>query len=292
MFRHLLLKSMAGSCLALGAYVGFSNLLVAADKKPDPWLRSKNCEKLKKPDNVLIFSGNANRPLAEDIAKHLGTNLGNSSVTKFSDSETNVQIKDSIRGKDVYIVQPTCPPLNENLIELLLLISATRKAAAKRVTAVMPYYGFAKQDRKDGPSVQVSAADIATLLETVGVDRIIALDLHSGQVQGFFSPRVPADNINLNMLLMDHLIQNKTCFKNLNDIVVVAPKANAVGRAKKFQGLLIAKGYSKAGLAMVIKQRHLKSQVGRMDLVGSVEGKDCIIIDDIIDAAVFLRFHC
>jgi ribose-phosphate pyrophosphokinase len=271
--------------------MGHNNLMFTADIKTDPWIRSKNCEKLKKPDNVLLLSGNANRPLAEDIARHLGTNLGDSTVTKFSDSETNVQIKDNIRGKNVYIVQPTCPPLNDNLIELLLMISATRKAAAKRVIAVIPYYGFAKQDRKDGPSVQVSAADIATLLETVGVDRMIALDLHSGQVQGFFNPRVPVDNINLNMLLMDYILKNKELFDDLNNIVVVSPKANAVTRAKKFQHALLAKGYERAGLAMVIKQRNKSSQILRMDLVGTVEGRDCIIIDDIIEAAVILSLH-
>lgn len=286
MFKRLLFRSMVGSCLALAAYTGHRGLFCACDSKPDPWVRSRNREKLRKPDNVLLFSGSANRPLAEDIARHLGAALGNSSVTKFSDSEINVQIKETLRGRDVYIIQPTCPPLNDNLIELLLLISAARKAAAKRVTAVMPYYGYAKQDRKDGPSVQVSAADIAALLETVGIDRMIALDLHSGQVQGFFSPRVPVDNINLNMLLMDYLLKNKELFDDLNDIVVVSPKANDVARAKKFRNLLATKGFEGAGLAMVIKQRHVKSQVGRMDLVGTVEGRDCIIIDDIIDAAV------
>jgi len=291
MFRRILLRSIVGSSLALGAYIRYNNAIFTADPKPDPLIRSKNCEKLNKPDNVFLFSGNANRPLAEDIAKHLGTTLGNSSVTKFSDSESNVQIKDNIRGKHVYIVQPTCPPLNDNLIELLLMISATRRAAAKHVTAVMPYYGFAKQERKDGPSIQISAADIATLLETVGVDRIIALDLHSGQVQGFFSPRVPVDNLNLNMLLMDYLVKNKEFFGDLNNIVVVSPKANAVARAKRFQHALIAKGYEGAGLAMVIKQRNRNAQIGRMDLVGTVEGKNCIIIDDIIDAAVPLLFN-
>ena len=235
---------------------------------------------------MFLCTGNANKPLAEDIAKHLGTTLANTHVSRFSDGEINIQIKDNIRGKDVYIIQPTCPPVNETLMELLLLISTARRASAKKVTAVVPYYGYARQDRKMASRVPISAADVAKLLETVGVDRIIAMDLHCGQIQGFFSPRVPADNLDGNAVLLDYVLDNKQTFHDPNNIVVVSPDAGGVGRAKKFQERLIARGFHGAGLAMIIKQRKAASQIERMDLVGNVQGKDCIIIDDIVDTAV------
>ena len=254
--------------------------------RKEPWLRSKNCEKVTSPEKLFICTGSANRPLAADIAKHLGTTLANAQVGRFSDGEINIQIKDNIRGKDVYIVQPTCPPVNENLMELLLLISTARRASAKQVTAVVPYYGYARQDRKTASRVPISAADVAKLLETVGVDRIIAMDLHCGQIQGFFSPRVPADNLDGSAVLLEYVIENKTVFSDPNNIVVVSPDAGGVGRAKKFLERLVARGFSGAGLAMIIKQRKAASEIERMDLVGNVTGKDCLIIDDIVDTAV------
>lgn len=253
--------------------------------RKDPWLRSKNCEKVGVHDKLFICTGNANRPLAEEIAKHLGTTLSNTQVGRFSDGEINIQIKDNVRGKDVFIIQPTCPPVNENLMELLLLISTARRASAKQVTAVVPYYGYARQDRKTASRVPISAADVAKLLETVGIDRFISMDLHCGQIQGFFSPRVPADNLDGSAVLLNYVIENRTIFKDPNNIVVVSPDAGGVGRAKKFQERLTARGFHGAGLAMIIKQRKAASVIERMDLVGHVEGKDCIIIDDIVDTA-------
>jgi ribose-phosphate pyrophosphokinase len=294
MFQRIFLKSLAGAAFGLGAYMSHSSesVLYTADTKSDQnkkhrsWLRSENCEKLMNPEKLFLCTGNANRPLAEDIARHLGTSLGNALVSKFSDGEINIQIKDNIRGKDVYIIQPTCPPVNENLMELLLLVSTARRASAKKVTAVIPYYGYARQDRKMTSRVPISAADVAKLLETVGVDRVISMDLHCGQIQGFFSPRVPADNLDGSAVLLDYVIQNSQIFTDPNKIVVVSPDAGGVGRARKFQERLIARGFYGAELAMIIKQRKAASQIERMDLVGSVSEKDCIIIDDIVDTAV------
>jgi ribose-phosphate pyrophosphokinase len=291
MFQRLLLKSFAGSALALGTYMytKSNHKLWMAEEKPKlfgSWRRSKDCEKLLKPETVFLCSGNANKPLAEDIAKHLGTSLGDILVSKFPDGETKIKIKENVRGKDVFIIQPTCPPVNENLMELLLLISTARRASAKRVTAVIPYYGYARQDRKITSRIPISAADVSKLLETAGVDRVIAMDFHCGQIQGFFSPRVPVDNLDGSAVMLDYVLKNKALFTDLNKIVVVSPDAGGVGRARKFQQFFIAKGFTKAQFAMIIKQRKAASEISRMDLVGNVEGRDCIIIDDMIDTAV------
>jgi len=302
MFHRIFLRSLAGAAFglgALGAYINYSSdnvfhmagIKPEQDKRTRSWLRSENCEKLMNSEKLFLCTGNANRPLAEDIAKHLGTSLGNALVSKFSDGEINIQIKDNIRGKDVYIIQPTSPPVNENLMELLLLISTARRASAKRVTAVIPYYGYARQDRKMTSRVPISAADVAKLLEIVGVDRVISMDLHCGQIQGFFSPRVPADNLDGSAVLLNYVIQNTQIFTDPNKIVVVSPDAGGVGRARKFQERLIARGFYGAELAMIIKQRKAASQIERMDLVGSVNGKDCIIIDDIVDTAVTVSIN-
>lgn len=289
MFKRLFVKSLTASSIALGTYACLKPrrmLNMAEQKKYGQWMRSKNCEKPKQFEKLFLWSGNANRPLAEDIAKHLGISLGTALVGKFADGETKIQIQDNVRGKDVYIIQPTCPPVNENLMELLLMISTARRASANTVTAVMPYYGYARQDRKMTSRIPISAADVAKLLETVGVDRIIAMDLHCGQIQGFFSPRIPADNLDGSAVMLNYVLEKRSLFTDPNKIVVISPDAGGVGRAKKFQERIIARGFPKADLAMIIKQRKGASQIGRMDLVGSVEGKDCIVIDDMIDTAV------
>ena len=216
----------------------------------------------------------------------MGVSLASATVGRFNDGEINIQIKDNVRGKDVYIIQPTCPPVNDNLMELLLLIATARRSSAKQVTAVMPYYGYARQDRKMASRVPISAADVARLLETVGVDRIIALDLHCGQIQGFFSPRVPADNLDGSVVLLNYITDKEHMFADPDNVVVVSPDAGGVYRAKKFQERLKQRGFPKAELAMIIKQRKAASEIERMDLVGSVAGKDCILIDDIADTAV------
>mmetsp|Transcript_40282 Transcript_40282/g.64879 ORF Transcript_40282/g.64879 Transcript_40282/m.64879 type:complete len:237 (-) Transcript_40282:10-720(-) len=153
-------------------------------------------EKVVKATSTLkLFCGNANKELAREIADQLGVEMGNATVSQYEDGEVNVMVHENVRGKDVYIVQPTCTPVNENLMELMLMISTMRRASARRITAVIPYYGYARQDRKMTARVPISAADVARLLEAMGVDRVVAVDLHCGQIQGFFGPRVPVDNL-------------------------------------------------------------------------------------------------
>jgi ribose-phosphate pyrophosphokinase len=233
-------------------------------------------------ENVAIFSGNSNLPLAEEICANLGTKLGNITVGRFADGEVNIQVQDNIRGKDVFIIQPTGPPVNENLMELLLLVSTMRRASARKITVVVPYYGYCRQDRKTLPRVPISAADVARLLETVGVDRVIAIDLHCGQIQGFFGPRVPVDNLEANVTAVTYL---KT--QALSDhLTVVSPDAGGVTRAKKFQEMLKAENQQKSvGLAMIIKHRDAPGKIADMFLVGNVADSDVIIIDDMIDTA-------
>jgi len=232
--------------------------------------------------NVAIFSGNSNLPLAQEICTNLGTKLGNITVGRFADGEVNIQVQDNIRGKDVFIIQPTGPPVNENLMELLLLVSTMRRASARKITVVVPYYGYCRQDRKTLPRVPISAADVARLLETVGVDRVIAIDLHCGQIQGFFGPRVPVDNLEANVTAVTYLKSQE-----LGDhLTVVSPDAGGVTRAKKFQEMLKAENQAKSvGLAMIIKHRDAPGKIADMFLVGSVAESDVIIIDDMIDTA-------
>lgn len=230
---------------------------------------------------LKVFSGNGNLTLALEIAKILGVNLGKSTVGRFADGEVNVMIHENVRGKDVYIVQPTCPPVNNNLMELLLMVSTLNRASARRVTVVIPYYGYARQDRKMQARVPISAADVARLLEAMGVDRVIAVDLHCGQIQGFFGPRVPVDNLDGGIVGINHFGD-----KDLHNPVVVSPDAGGVYRAKKFkEGLEHRFDWHDIGLAMIIKQRARAGTVDQMDLVGDVKDCDCIIVDDMIDTA-------
>jgi ribose-phosphate pyrophosphokinase len=229
---------------------------------------------------MRLFSGNANVELANDIAESLGVKLGNATVSRFADGEVNVMVHENVRGKDVYIIQPTCPPVNEHLMELLLMVSTMRRASARRITVVIPYYGYARQDRKMTARVPISAADVARLLESMGVDRVVAVDLHCGQIQGFFGPRVPVDNLDAGPVGVAYFSG-----MDLEDPVVVSPDAGGVYRAKKFRDGLQAAGAGDPGLAMIIKQRPRAGEIGRMDLVGSVEGSDVVIVDDMIDTA-------
>ena len=230
---------------------------------------------------LKIFSGNGNMGLSIEIAKLLGVNLGRATVSSFADGEINVQVHENVRGKDVYIIQPTCPPVNNNLMELLLMVSCLNRASARRVTVVIPYYGYARQDRKMQARVPISAADVARLLESMGVDRVIAVDLHCGQIQGFFGPRVPVDNLEGGIVGIDHFGG-----KDLHNPVIVSPDAGGVYRAKKFkEGLAYKYGLEDIGIAMIIKQRARAGSVDSMDLVGDVKDCDCIIVDDMIDTA-------
>jgi len=230
---------------------------------------------------LKLFSGNGNLALSLEIAKILGINLGKATVGRFADGEVNVMIHENVRGKDVYIVQPTCPPVNDNLMELLLMVSTLNRASARRITVVIPYYGYARQDRKMQARVPISAADVARLLEAMGIDRVIAVDLHCGQIQGFFGPRVPVDNLDGGVVGINHFGD-----KDLHNPVIVSPDAGGVYRAKKFkEGLEHKFDWHDIGLAMIIKQRARAGTVDQMDLVGDVEDCDCIIVDDMIDTA-------
>ena len=177
------------------------------------------------PSTMMIFSGNANKELAAEIAAQLGTTLGSITVARFADGEVNCQVHDNVRGKDVFLIQPTCPPVNEHLMELLLMVSTMRRASAERITCVIPYYGYARQDRKMIARVPISAADVARLLEAMGVDRVVAVDLHCGQIQGFFGPRVPVDNLDAANVGVKYFAS-----KGLVNPVVVSPDAGGVYR--------------------------------------------------------------
>lgn len=230
---------------------------------------------------IKIFSGNGNMALSLEIARHLGINLGKATVGRFADGECNVVINENVRGKDCYIIQPTCPPVNDNIMELLLMVSTLRRASARRITVVIPYYGYARQDRKMQARVPISAADVARLMEAMGIDRVIAVDLHCGQIQGFFGPRVPVDNLDGGIVGLDYFGG-----KDLHNPVIVSPDAGGVYRAKKFkEGLAHKYDMKDVGLAMIVKQRARAGSVDQMDLVGDVTNCDCILVDDMIDTA-------
>merc|ERR1719491_1914964 len=232
---------------------------------------------------MKLFSGTANVELATEIAQKLKTKLSRIHIKPYSDGEIGIQILENVRGKDVYLIQPTCPPggVNNNLMELILMISTMRRASAQTITAVLPYYGYARQDRKNQARVPISAADVARLLESMGVDRVIAVDLHCGQIQGFFGPRVPVDNLDGGVVGINHFGD-----KDLHNPVIVSPDAGGVYRAKKFkEGLEHKYDWDDVGLAMIIKQRTRDGTVDSMDLVGDVKDCDCVIVDDMIDTA-------
>jgi len=231
--------------------------------------------------HIQLLTGNANPELAEEIAARVGVPLTPAKIGRFADGEIDIQILENVRNADVYIIQPTCPPVNDSLMELLLCASAVRRAAASRVTAVVPYYGYARQDRKERSRVPISAADVAKMMEAMGIDRVCCIDLHCGQIQGFFGPRTPVDNLWATPIAISYFTTRK-----LQNITVVSPDAGGVARAKMFREGLEAQGL-RASLAMIIKQRaqNLGEDPGPSDLVGKVDGCDCIIVDDIIDTA-------
>jgi ribose-phosphate pyrophosphokinase len=222
---------------------------------------------------LKIFTGNANRALAEEIAQYLHVPMGNAEVSRFSDGEVFVQINENVRGTDVFVVQPTCPPVNDSLMELLIMLDAFKRSSAHRVTAVLPYYGYARQDRKVQGRMPISAKLVADLMEAAGADRVLALDLHAGQIQGFFN--VPVDHLFAGPVVMIDYLRKK----DLRDAVVVSPDAGGVERARA-----IAKRLD-AGLAIVDKRREGPNSAVAMHLIGDVEGRDAIVIDDMIDTA-------
>jgi ribose-phosphate pyrophosphokinase len=221
---------------------------------------------------IKIFSGNANISLATEICRHMNLPLGNAVVTQFSDGEINVQIVDNVRGMDVFVVQPTSNPVNRHLMELLIMIDALKRASAARITAVLPYYGYSRQDRKVQPRVPITSKLVADLITTAGANRVLTMDLHAGQIQGFFN--IPVDNLFAAPVILDYL-RSKT-FKNLT---VVSPDAGGVERARAF-----AKRLS-AALAIIDKRRDKPNVAQVMNIIGDVKGHDCLLLDDMVDTA-------
>lgn len=223
-------------------------------------------------NDFWIFSGNSNPQLSNAICDYLKMPMGGAKVTTFSDGEIQIEINDNVRTKDVFIIQSTCRPVNDNLVEMLLMIDALKRASASRITAVMPYYGYARQDKKVAPRVPISAKTVADMLNVAGATRIITMDLHASQIQGFFN--IPVDNLFAAPVLLDYM---RTNFQN--DIVVVSPDAGGVERARAF-----AKRLS-AGLAIVDKRRSAPNEAKAMAVIGDVKGKTAIILDDMVDTA-------
>jgi ribose-phosphate pyrophosphokinase len=222
--------------------------------------------------DLKVFSGNSNLVLANEICQDLHIKLGQANLTTFADGEIYVQILENVRGKDVFIIQPTCRPVNDNIMELLIMIDAFKRSSAARITGVMPYYGYARQDRKDKPRVAISSKLMADLLTAAGADRILTMDLHAGQIQGFFN--IPVDHLFAAPVLIEYLQNLK-----LSDLTVVAPDAGGVERARAFAKRL------DADLAVVDKRRTAPNEAEVMHIIGDVEGRNVIICDDMIDTA-------
>ncbi|MCB0404465.1 MAG: ribose-phosphate pyrophosphokinase [Bdellovibrionales bacterium] len=223
---------------------------------------------------LKIFTGTANPALAAEIAKKLDTRLARADVKRFSDGEIFVEIQENVRGTDVYIIQPTCPPVNVALMELLIMCDAMRRSSASSITAVIPYYGYARQDRKVQPRVPITAKLVADLLTAAGVSRVVSMDLHAGQIQGFFN--IPFDHLYSKPVIVEYLRSQY----DLQNVVVVSPDAGGVERARAY-----AKRLDSAGLAIIDKRRTAPNEAKALNVIGDVSGKDAIIIDDMIDTA-------
>jgi ribose-phosphate pyrophosphokinase len=225
-------------------------------------------------NNIKVFSGNANRPLAEEICHHLGIEIGKAQTGHFSDGEFNFQILENVRGEDCFLVQPTCPPVDSNAMELLIMLDAFRRSSAKRITAVIPYYGYARKDRKDRPRVPISSKLVANLITEAGADRVLLFDLHAGQIQGFFD--IPADHLFAAPVLVGHFQALE-----LPNLTVVAPDAGGVERARAYAKRLDAE------LAIIDKRRDSErlGEVEVLHVIGEVEGRTALIVDDMVDTA-------
>ncbi|MBI2401059.1 MAG: ribose-phosphate pyrophosphokinase [Deltaproteobacteria bacterium] len=223
-------------------------------------------------DRIKIFAGNSNKPLAQEICSHLGMELGKSDVRSFSDGEVNVDIQESVRGVEVYVLQSTCTPTNDNLMELLIMLDAFKRASAVSVTAVIPYYGYARQDRKVAPRTPISAKLVADLITAAGATRVVCVDLHAGQIQGFFN--IPVDHIYATPVLLSYIKENF-----IDDIVVVSPDAGGVERARAFAKRL------GTNLAIIDKRRPRPNVSEVMNIIGDIEGKTAVLLDDMIDTA-------
>ena len=223
-------------------------------------------------ERIRVFSGNANIALAQKICENLGVSLGKANVTTFSDGETRVEIDENVRGMDVFIIQSTCTPVNVTLMELLIMIDAMKRASADRITAVVPYYGYARQDRKVAPRAPISAKLVADLITTAGAKRLLSMDLHAGQIQGFFN--IPVDNLFATPVLIDYMKKNYQ-----DNTVVVSPDTGGVERARAFGKRL------GASLAIIDKRREGPNEAQVMNIIGNIKGKRVIILDDMVDTA-------
>jgi len=223
-------------------------------------------------DDFIIFSGNSNPALSKKVCSYLNVALGGEKVKRFSDGEIQIEIDENVRSKDVFVIQSTCSPVNENLVELLLMLDALKRASAARITAVIPYYGYARQDKKVAPRVPISAKLVADMLTIAGASRIITMDLHAGQIQGFFD--IPVDNLFAAPVLIEYIRNNFN-----NDLVIVSPDAGGVERARAFAKRL------NAGLAIIDKRREAPNEAKAMAVVGDVVGKIVVILDDMVDTA-------
>jgi len=224
--------------------------------------------------NLLkLFSGNANRQLAGAVAKHLDIEVGKAQVGTFSDGEVNVEIDENVRGCDCFVLQPTCAPANSHLMELLIMVDALRRSSARRITAVLPYYGYARQDRKVRPRLPISAKLVANLISISGTDRVLCVDLHAGQIQGFFD--LPVDNLFATPVLLDAIRAQY----GAQPLTIISPDAGGVERARAYAKRL------DAGLAIIDKRRERANVSEVMNIIGEVEGRTCVIVDDIVDTA-------
>jgi len=223
-------------------------------------------------NKLRVFTGNSNLSLAQMICEHLGIPLGKAQVKRFSDGEINVEIDESVRGMDVFVVQSTCPPVNDHLMELLILMDALKRASAERINAVIPYYGYARQDKKILPRAPISAKLVADLITAAGASRILTVELHASQIQGFFN--IPVDHLYASSILAEYV---KDQFQG--DIVIVSPDAGGVERARAFAKRL------NAGLAIIDKRREMPNIAEAMHIIGEIRGKDAILLDDMVDTA-------
>ncbi len=225
--------------------------------------------------DVKVLCANSNRPLAEDVCKHLGLPLSSSTVTTFADGEVSVSINETVRGSDVFIIQSTCKPVNNNLMELLVMIDACKRASAGRITAVMPYFGYARQDRKAKGRDPISAKLVANMIEAAGADRVLTMDLHAAQIQGFFD--IPVDNMHGDIVFSKYFMEKFP--ENREEMVVVSPDVGSVARSRAFANKV------GMGLAIVDKRREKANCCEVMNVIGDVAGKECILYDDMVDTA-------
>jgi len=223
------------------------------------------------PNSMKIFTGNANREMADEICTYLGVPLADAEVKKFSDGEISVEIGENVRGADVFVVQPTCPPVNDHLMELIIMVDALRRASARRITAVIPYYGYARQDRKVRPRVPITSKAVAEMLMAVGTRRVLCMDLHAGQIQGFFN--IPVDHLYAAPVLLKYIRES------FQDVIMVSPDAGGVERTRAFAKRLNAE------IAIIDKRRVRANECEAMHVIGDVTGKTAILLDDMVDTA-------